>query len=95
MSKGLTIWILAVFLVGVVSPTVAAGPKKIKPLSDGFILAGLDGEVVGSNKPPSKTAWYESGWSFEFDSEVVEGKNKISADKAVVLLPLQSVISIY
>ncbi len=79
MAKNLIISILAAFFVSTVSPrVVAGGPKKAKPLTDGFVLAGVDGKLTGDDG---------NRWFFEFDSDVGDDKGRVCAGARLELLP--------
>jgi hypothetical protein len=93
VSKNLIILISAVVFAGTITPrAIAATSKRSGLLTDGFVLAGVDGKLisadsneghgsrlVGSGEP--------DGWLFKLDSELSDDKGLIKAGSAVEVLP--------
>jgi hypothetical protein len=81
MPKNFIIITLAVALISVFADaTATARSKKPKLLTDGFVLAGVDGELAG---PDSSDKWF-----FKLDSDVSDGRGgNIKAGTALELLP--------
>ena len=78
MGKKLTTLIFAALLAAVVTGTAAERSQKIKLLSEGFTLAGLEGKLSGLDSNDT--------WFFKFDSDVSDGKDIIKAGVAVEVL---------
>jgi len=67
MPKKFIILTLAAVLISVFADaTATAHPKKPRPLTDGFVLAGVDGELTGSDS--------NDKWFFKLDSDVSDDK---------------------
>jgi hypothetical protein len=84
VTKNLIISILVVFLAGTGPSEAAAGrSKKTRPLTDGFVLAGINGKLTVHDA--------NNGWSFEFNSDVSDGTGGlIRAGQKLELLPSSS-----
>ena len=93
MAKNLVISILAAFFVCTMSPSVlAGGSKKARALTDGFVLAGVDGKLTRRSSDESSTSLYTGfgvpdRWFFEFDSDVSDGRGLIEAGAVSEMLP--------
>lgn len=77
MSNKLPIFIL-VLIAGTVAAFAADRPGKAV-VQDGFVLAGMDGKLIAADN--------NDVWLFEFDSDISDGKGRISAGTRVELLP--------
>jgi len=80
MDKRLAILVLA-FFVSVVwaAPEFGAGPAGQALLRDGFVLRGVDGELIG---PDSNDVWF-----FELGSDVNDYRAAVKAGTRLELLP--------
>ena len=88
MDKKLTISVFVFFIS--VLPTAlglrVAKPRQI-PLRDGFALTGIDGRlVIQDSNENSRESSFER-WSFEFDSDVSDGRGLIKAGASLEILP--------
>jgi len=88
MVKKLTISILAILVIIVVPVTRGFGAEKNAQtlLRDGFVLMGVDGKLTtpDSNQHPQESL---DRWFFEFDSDVTDGRGRVSAGTSLELLP--------
>jgi len=80
MAKNLVISVLAVFFAATIADGAAVGGlKKNKPLTDGFVMAGIDGKLT--------TQKGNGRWFFEFDSDVRDDRGLVKAGVSLELLP--------
>lgn len=88
MVKKLTISILALLVIIVVPVTRGFSAEKNAQalLRDGFVLVGVDGKLTtpDSNQRPQESL---DRWFFEFDSDVTDGRGRVSAGTSLELLP--------
>ena len=88
MVKKPTISILALLIIIVVPVTRGFGAEKNTRtlLRDGFILVGVDGKLTtpDSNQRPQESL---DRWFFEFDSDITDGRGRVSAGTSLGLLP--------
>lgn len=88
MDKKLTISVFVFFISA--APAAlglrAAKPRQI-PLRDGSALMGIDGRLVirDSNENSRESSF--DRWSFEFDSDVSDGRGLIKAGASLEILP--------
>ena len=88
MGKKITISSLALFISAV---AIASGFRSSKPrqmlLRDGFVLTGVDGKLaIHDSNENNRESTYDR-WSFEFDSNVSDGRGLIKAGTRLELLP--------
>jgi len=87
MAKNLIISISAVLFISTAGAEAAAS-KEPRPLMNGFILAGVDGELTpASNKQGLTSTDGSDSWFFEFASDVRDEKGRIGAGTSLELLP--------
>lgn len=88
MDKKLTISVFVFFIS--VLPTAlglrAANNRQI-PLRDGFALTGIDGRLVIQDSNENSRESSFDRWSFEFDSDVSDGKGLVKAGASLEILP--------
>ena len=92
MVKKLTISILAALLLSTVSSGAnGVDSRKLKPLMDGSVLAGVDGKVNSADSNESsqypRLDSVAERWFFEIGSDVSDGKARICAGTRIELLP--------
>ena len=88
MDKKLTISVF-VFFISVVPTALglrAANNRQI-PLRDGFALTGIDGRLVVQDSNENSRESSFDRWSFEFDSDVSDGRGLIKAGASLEILP--------
>lgn len=74
-----SVFVLALLVTVCRGAATEALEKKTRPIRDGFILAGIDGELTG---PDCNDSWF-----FKFDSDLTDQvKGKIGEEDAVQLL---------
>jgi len=78
--KKLTILISALLIAASQSELCTAGLKhKPKPLREGFVIAGIDGELLRAGE--------EGEWFVKFDQPIADDKGQIEAGQYIELLP--------
>jgi len=83
MTKDLIIPILAAILAGSVPPAAdAAGSRRARPLRDGFVLAGVNGELTRQASSDGCQRWF-----FKFDSQLSDDAGRVKAGASLELLP--------
>jgi hypothetical protein len=79
-AKKLTILISALLITaGQSEPCIAGLRRKPKPLREGFVIAGLDGELVRAGE--------QGEWFVKFDKPIADDKGRIEAGQYIELLP--------
>lgn len=65
-------------LVSVFGAAAVAAPQKGRPVEEGYLVAGVVGQIVQSD---------DKGWVFTTQEPMTDGKGLIAAEKGVPLLP--------
>jgi len=88
MDKKFKISLLALFISAVANTSgFSAEQKSQMLLRDGFVLTGVDGKsAIHDSNENSRESSFDR-WSFEFDSNVSDGRGLIKAGASLELLP--------
>jgi hypothetical protein len=84
------VFLISVFFVSVV-PAASGFGAEISPetplLRDGFVMTGVEGNLVGPDSNPRKGSPGEDVWFFELTSDVNDNRTIIKAGTRLELLP--------